>query len=135
MKNIRIFIFICISSLSSFCFSQEVKENIYEVLNEQQRGDWYKSKKNWEEKYFNAFLKKYKVKLSCANCSSVYVDVHFAIMEDGHTHVKVLQTKKCGTVFTAKQISELEKLLFNIEFPTGLYNTKFCGRIGRGLSC
>lgn len=132
---IRLFIYTLFVFLHLSAISQEVRENINEVLNEQQRSEWYKSKRNWEEKYFTPFIKKQKIKLSCASCASVYIDVHFAIMEDGHTHVKILQTKKCGTVFNAKQIAELEKLLFNIEFSPILYNTKFCGRIGKGLSC
>lgn len=130
------FIFLFVFILGFFCISQEKpEENIYDVLTESQRTDWYKARKAWEEKYFYVFLKKHKVKLSCASCSSVYVDAEFEVMFDGHAHVKVLNTKKCGSEFSVKQITELEKLLFNLEFSSELINKKFIGRIGNGLKC
>ena len=135
MKKVGIIIFLSFVLLSGACFSQEVRENINEVLNEQQRADWYKTRKAWENKYFHAFLKKNKIKLSCKKCASVYLDVHFSIMEDGHAHLKILQTQKCGSAFNEKQVSELEKLLFNLEFAPTLYNSKFLARLGNGLKC
>ena len=118
------------------CYSQEkLKENIYEVLDKVQIDKWYETRKLLEEKYFYTFLKKHKIKFSCAHCVSIYIDIDVHVMEDGHAHVKVLQTKKCGSEFNAKQITELEKLLFNMQFAHELKNKKFVARVGNGLKC
>ena len=130
-----IFIFILFTSISSFSQEEKFKENVFDVLSDGQRKDWTKARDNWEKSYFYPFLKKHKLKFSCKSCASIYFNVYFEVMQDGHALAKIVWTKKCGNVFSEKQIKELEKLLFNFEFMPGLYNTKFTARLGNGLSC
>lgn len=118
------------------CYSQEKpKVNVYEVLKDNELSEWHKTRKAWEDKYFFAFLKKHKIKFSCASCSSVYIDIDVEVMDDGHAHIKVTDTKKCGSQFNAKQITELEKLFFNMQFAPELNAKKFIARVGNGLKC
>ncbi len=134
IKTLFTFLFLVIS-IGAFSQEEKYKENVFDVLSDGQRKDWTKAKDNWQQTYFLPFLKKQKIKMSCASCASVYINVSFEVMDDGHAHAKVVWTKKCGSEFSAKQIKELEKLLYNFQFMPGLYNTKFIARLGTSLKC
>src|ERR1700741_289125 len=80
------------------------------------RKEWDDLFDNWEKNHFNAFLKRQKIKLSCAHCERVHIYVLFHVFDE-HAHFKILSNKKCGDSFTKKQLKEIEMLLMKIVFP------------------
>jgi hypothetical protein len=104
-------------------------------FSEVQLAKWNELEAQWKMKHFNPFLNKHKIKMNCATCTHISMEIVFSVFEDGHAHCKIISSRKCGKEFTPKQLKEIEKLLFQFEFPESFNNTVFRVNIGEVLKC
>jgi hypothetical protein len=90
----------------------------------------------WHYNNFNKCLSENKLKLSCAKCASIYLDVVFSIDSSGKlSDYKVVNERMCGGRFTPElKICFLEFFL-NFNFPAELRRIKFQVRLGNSLKC
>lgn len=107
----------------------------YSTFSKTQFNIWDSIENNWDKTFFAPFLKKYKIKISCAKCTGVTAVMVLSIHEDGHCHPKFIKGRKCAFDYTQKQIDELEKSFMLITFPPEFYNTTIRVRLGRVLKC
>ena len=96
---------------------------------------WDSIEKQWNQKYFNPFLKKNKIKISCGGCSRFIIKTYFEIDEKGAGHAKLLVAERCSGPIPKKQFNELSKLLQQIIFPAEFHNKKYKLSMGRVLKC
>jgi hypothetical protein len=110
-------------TLSSFDFSAR------------QKTAWDSIETGWHKKQFQPFLKKNKIKISCATCDGVYLDFVFQVHEDGHCHPKLVRSMKCHKPLSRKEADDMEKFFMRMDFPPCFYNTTLSVRLGRYLKC
>lgn len=116
--------------------SQEQKDTLkFLTLSHLQRSTWSDLEDKWRNDYFNAFLKKNKLKTSCASCNSIRFETIFNINQNGVASVKLKSNYVCGKTFTKKQENGLINILQKIVFPKEFYNTIFVINIGKVLKC
>lgn len=107
----------------------------YSKFSKIQMASWDSIENNWDKKFFASFLKKNKIKISCAKCTGVTVVMVLIIHEDGHCHPKFIKGRKCAYDYSKKQIDEIEKSFMLITFPPDFYNTTIKVFLGRVLKC
>lgn len=107
----------------------------YSSISNVQRAEWDEMEYMWGLSYYNPFLKKHKLKLSCAHCNSINFEVLFSVDENGKAIANLISEKVCGTKFNKKQKVELLQLLEKIVFPKVFYDGTFKFRIGIALKC
>lgn len=116
--------------------AQEQKDTLtYFTLTKEQRVKWNELEDKWKLDYFSPFLKKHKLKTSCANCYSINFEVVLIINEKGIPKANLISNYVCGKGFSKKQGSELIQLLQKIIFPEEFYNGIYKFKIGRTLKC
>ncbi|MFL5752091.1 MAG: hypothetical protein ACJ76F_01690 [Bacteroidia bacterium] len=103
-------------------------------LTEEQKAQLNEICTNWKKKEFMAFLKRQKIKLSCAHCERIKVLVEFQVLEE-HAHFKITSAEKCGENFSKKQLDEIELLLMKISFPASFKGQVFSWDFGNALKC
>ena len=106
----------------------------YATFNEAQYNAWKTIEQKWLNEKYYAFLKKEKIKLSCASCSAALAWVLLS-KNDAVTSFKILENKKCGREFTGKQLASLKKLIGEIKLPEEFNNTKIKVLLGLSLKC
>jgi hypothetical protein len=106
----------------------------YATLSKAQYSSWKNIEQKWLSEKYYPFLKKEKIKLSCAGCESVYVWLVFK-KDNSNTTYDIIKSKKCGGDFTGRLLSELKKLLNEIILPVEFNNTVFRTSIGSALKC
>lgn len=123
--------------LSINVINAQVKKDTldYSSISNVQRAEWDEMEYMWELSYYNPFLKKHKLKTSCANCNSINFEVVFSIDENGKAKATLVSEKVCGGKFNKKQKVELLQLLEKIVFPNVFYNETFKSKIIRALKC
>lgn len=116
--------------------AQQPKDTLnYFSLSTEQRKLWGNIEDQWTKEHFNTFLKKNKLKTTCAHCYSIRFNVLFSINEKGEMQVSLLSNYVCGKSFSKKQEEELVSHLKKIIFPATFYNKTLEFRIGRTLKC
>jgi hypothetical protein len=100
-----------------------------------QKTAWDSIETIWYKKQFAPFLKKNKIKISCATCDGVYLDFVLQIHDDGHCHPKLVKNRKCEAHLTRTEIAEMEKFFMLLNFPACFYNAVLEVRLGRYLKC
>lgn len=106
----------------------------YATFNEVQYKAWKTIEQQWITEKYYPFLKKEKIKLSCASCTSASAWVYFA-KENSVTIFKILQSKKCGQPFKGKQLAELKRIIGEIKLPAEFENTRIKVLLGLSLTC
>lgn len=107
----------------------------YFSISKVQRIEWDEIQYMWGLNYFNPFLKKHKLKTTCANCYSVNFDVLFSVNENGKSKATLISNYVCGRKFNKKQEVELIQLFEKIVFPQVFFNGVFKFKMGRTLKC
>lgn len=116
--------------------AQEQKDTLtYFTSTKEQRAKWNELEDKWKLDYFGTFLKKHKLKTSCAKCYSIYFEVVFTINDKGIPKANLISNYVCGKRFSKKQENELVDLLQKIIFPNEFYNGIYKFKIGRTLKC
>lgn len=94
---------------------------------------WEAIEKDWIETTFNPCLKAAKIKISCASCTSVFMDLTFYINAEGRLEKHELHKAR----FCEKD--SLEKCFltyfYELKFPSKYYKTTLKFRLGRALKC
>lgn len=113
-------------------FSQDTL--ISSSLSAQQQNDWKTEYGNWLKNKFYPFLKKEKIKPSCAGCSSVYAIVVFK--KTGEVTVnQIIESRKCGTPFKGKQLKALQTIISELFLPDSFGRSYFSVKMGSFLKC
>jgi len=116
--------------------AQEKKDTLdYSSISTVQRAEWDEIEYMWELSHYNPFLKKHKLKTSCAHCNSINFEVLFSVDENGKAKANLISEKVCGKKFNEKQKVELLQLLEKIAFPKVFHDGTFKFRIVRALKC
>lgn len=90
----------------------------------------------WMKNEFPHILKKNKLKLTCAGCYSIHMDVVLAVDENGKLLTsKIINTKCCGEEFSQRLESQFLEYFNTLIFPPSLRSLSFQYRLGTGLSC
>jgi hypothetical protein len=90
----------------------------------------------WMTTHYPVVLKKNKLKMTCAHCSNIFMDVIFKIRADGRAQDWLtVNSNKCGEKFSAKLEEDFLIFFENFIFPPSLRNLIFEWRLGTGLSC
>jgi hypothetical protein len=113
-------------------FSQDTLS--YASLSKAQYEAWKKVEQEWLSEKFQPFLKRKKVKLSCAGCSSAMVWLTLKRSE-GVTVAVVTGTRKCGGEFEGKALEELTKLAGELRLPEEFGNSVLTVSLGLALKC
>lgn len=97
---------------------------------------WHTNYDQWRTSNFYDCLKQAGVKMSCAHCTSVYLNVDLVIDEKG----KVTSYKKIKSVMCGSEMkSSMEKCFINyflkLDFPAEFHGKTFRIQIGNGLKC
>ena len=97
---------------------------------------WYSMDDVWHKKYYLNLLKENKLKLSCAGCENIYIDVIVEIDKNGKliSH-KLVDGNQCGGKPTKKLVSSFIKYWYTYLFPPELRGLKIQIRLGTGLKC
>jgi hypothetical protein len=106
----------------------------YATFSETQYSAWKNIEQKWLTEKYYPFLKKEKIKLSCASCTSASAWVCFS-RANAVTTFKILENKKCGQPFKGKQLTELKKLVGEIKLPPEFDNTRIKVLLGLTLKC
>ena len=90
----------------------------------------------WMKTHYPVVLKKNKLKMTCAHCTNIFMDVIFGIREDGRLDdFKTVDSNKCGEKFSEKLIVDFLIFFENFIFPPSLRNRLIQFRFGTGLKC
>jgi hypothetical protein len=127
-------LFLCLYGLRPLSAQQNNDTLDYYSLNAEQKAQWNEIDNNWRKNEFQPFLNRQKIRLSCAHCERVTLRVVFQILEE-HAHFKILDSKKCGTEFSKKQLKEIELLLMKIKFPEFFNGKIIIMQFGNALKC
>lgn len=119
-----------------FCFRNISAQDTltYATFTDTQYKAWKTIEQNWLHERYYPFLKKEKIKLSCASCTTASVWVMFE-KKEGETTFSLLKNVKCGRQFEGKQLSSLKKLMGEIKLPEEFNNTKIKVLLGLALKC
>lgn len=133
-SSIGIFIFFYLGICTSYSQSDSVIK-YYEL-----KGQAYQQADSivqvWMKTHYPVVLKKNKLKMTCAHCSNIYMDVIFAIRSDGRLdEAQTVNSDKCGEKFSAKLEEDCLIFFENFIFPPSLRNQLIQFRFGTGLSC
>jgi len=125
--------------LTTTClFAQETNDctpKYYQLTSDQYKA-WKSIEDEWMKKEYRTILKENKLKMTCAGCESIYMDVVFIVDTRGTLiQTKTLKTRKCAGEFSKKLEERFLKWFLNFSFPAQLYNLKFEVRLGTGLKC
>lgn len=97
--------------------------------------EWDRQKQYWIQHYFYDFLSKRKIKISCAYCPSMSVDVIFDIDMNGKFISKITNVDRCDRKISNDEIKSLYAILKKMKFPKNFYNKVFIVRLGQSLRC
>ncbi|MDF2437119.1 MAG: hypothetical protein K0Q95_1495 [Bacteroidota bacterium] len=107
----------------------------YYQLNESQSSAWKKVDADWNKEFLR-ILKEQDIKLSCKDCSAVYIDVGLSITNEGKMeYYRLVDSKKCGENFSKGLEIRFMKWFFNYNFPKELRNLKVEVHLGDALKC
>ncbi len=114
------------------------KDTVFQFydLNKTAYKSWNNIDSVWHYNSFRKCLSENNLKLSCAKCESIYLDVIFTIDSTGKLiDYRIVNEKLCGGRFTPElKICFLEFFL-DFNFPEELRRLKFQVKLGTGLKC
>ncbi len=97
---------------------------------------WRDLKDSFLRHRFPAILKKHHLALSCASCTSLFMDISFAVNEQGAVQIGSINRKKaCGGEFPTSLEADFLKFLSDYPYPKPLHGTRVRLRLGNGLKC
>jgi len=110
-----------------------IKEN---NLKGKQWDAWYTLDSTWTHHIFPGCLNENHLKLSCADCSKIYLTVQLSIDSTGKlvSHKKI-SSIMCGDGMSIKMEKCLLDFFYFIEFPSTLRNIILEVKVGNGLKC
>jgi hypothetical protein len=138
----QLFIFLSLTIFSFLTHAQvatgTVKDSIIKEnnLSGKQWKAWYTLDSTWTHHIFPACLNENHVKLSCANCESVYLTVQLNIDSTGKlTTYNRISGKMCGNDLSKNIEKCMLDFFYFIEFPIELRNIILEVKLGNGLKC
>lgn len=97
---------------------------------------WRDVKDSFLRHRFGKILKKHNLALGCAGCTSVFMDVSFAVTEQGTVQIRGIDRQQaCGHDFPAAVKTDFLKFLNDYPYPKPLHGTTVRLRLGSGLKC
>ena len=135
----HLFIFFFLFTNLGFSFSQ-LKVNDTIVKNFELKGkslhSWLGIDSVWHYNTYLTCMNDFKLKLSCAKCESVYLDVVFNIDSMGKlADYKIVTEKMCGQKFSPDLKICFLEFFINYNFPVELRRMKIQTRLGTILKC
>ncbi len=118
-------------------FSQKNYTFIREAdLTGKQQAAWYSFDTTWKKHIFPGCLLENHLKLSCAHCDNIYIDVKLKIDSTG----KLVSYEKtggemCGQEVTDKLVKCFLDFFYFLEFPPELRNVILEVKLGSSLKC
>jgi hypothetical protein len=117
----------------------EIPETPYEsdyAKGQPDRQLWRDVKDSFLRHRFSTILKKNNLALSCARCASVFMDVSFAVNEQGGAEIRGIDRKKaCAGEFPKNMETAFLKFLRDYPYPKLLHGTRVRLRLGNSLKC
>src|SRR5687767_7534234 len=90
----------------------------------------------WMDTQYPVILKKNKLKMTCAKCTNIFMDVTLDIDSSGQLKsANIVKTVKCGGEFSQNLILEFLAFFKKCIFPPSLREIMFTYRLGTGLKC
>ena len=136
MKKLIFFLFVLIAE---FSFSQtKINDTVIQSYNLKGKAwhSWQGIDSVWHYNTYLGCMTDYKLKLSCAKCESVYLDVIFQIDSTGKlSDYKVVNEKMCGGKFSPDLKFCFLEFFINYNFPVELRRMKIQVRLGNSLKC
>jgi hypothetical protein len=97
---------------------------------------WKAIDKDWMENQYWACLKKFNLKMSCAGCENIYIDVELHINAEGRlASYKILKENICSGKITSDLEQAFLAYFKTLTFPESLRNLIIEARLGTGLKC
>jgi hypothetical protein len=91
---------------------------------------------DWMKKDYPALLRKHRLRMSCASCESIFLDVQLTIDGDGRVaEARVVKENRCGRAFSERMRRDFLRPLREIVFPEPLRGRVIETRLGTGLTC
>lgn len=119
--------------------SQEIKQDTiitFYNLEKEAYKSWNNIDSVWHYNTYQNCLINNKLKLSCAKCENIYLDVVFRIDSSGTLYdYKVVNENMCGMKFKPELKVCFLEFFINYIFPAELRNKSIQVRLGTGLKC
>jgi hypothetical protein len=97
---------------------------------------WNAIDADWMKNHYWACLEKFSLKMSCARCENIYVDVELHINVEGKLEsYKVLKENICENKITPELEQAFLEYFKKLIFPESLRNLIIEARLGTGLKC
>lgn len=113
------------------------KTTLYDFeLNEKQFAAWKSIKNNWLVGDYEKIKSENKIKITCKDCESFYLNVIIKINESGKMEFyKVIKGKRCSIDISKELELRMMRNFFKFEFPPELRNVTFQTTLGSVLKC
>ncbi len=90
----------------------------------------------WLATEYPTILQKNKLKMTCAKCENIFMDVVFIISNEGSLiDYEVVKMNKCGQDFSDELKAEFVFFFSRNKFPPALRSMHIEFRLGTGLKC
>ena len=135
MKHCFLIVFLLIIQLH--VFSQKKYPVIREAdLKGKALKEWHRIDTTWTKHIFPGCLLENNLKLNCADCDHIYLEVRLTI----DSHGRLISHEKTGGTMCEKEISDnvvkcFLDFFYFLEFPRKLRNHNFEVKIGTSLKC
>ena len=98
--------------------------------------EWDRIDSIWMHSTYWNLLAKHHLKMDCAHCERVSMQVDMQIDTSGRMiSYKVIKSNCCGEAFSAQLIQEFMEFFEKYTFPPALRNLRFRTLLGTGLKC
>jgi len=98
--------------------------------------DWKAIDADWMKNHYWTCLEKLNLKMSCAHCENIYVDVELHINAEGRLEsYKILKENICENKITPELEESFLAYFKELTFPESLRNLIIEARLGTGLKC
>jgi hypothetical protein len=90
----------------------------------------------WMKREYRGLLRKHRLRMSCASCTAVYLDVRLTIDAEGRVaDSKVVAENRCGRAFSEALRRDFLRHYRALVFPEALRNRAIETRLGTSLKC
>lgn len=105
-------------------------------LPEEQWRAWNSLKEEWRRHHLPACLENLGLKLSCADCPSIIIEVRLDIDREGKlSGYSVLQERVCGGAAPLGLVPSFLEYFQKLVYPPPLRGQSILARLGNGLKC
>ncbi len=141
MLKTILLLFICL--ISFHCKSQTAifsiqmdSTNRISVYDDSVWMPWRQIDSAWLASEYRIILAKFKLKMNCANCESVRMDVDMMVDSLGKlSGYRKIESNKCGNEFDKKLEDAFMAYFYNITFPAVFRKHIFAVTLGTVLKC